>query len=396
MSWQTGNLARAQNTREALNSASQIKQRGIDNFFKGTQQLQNVGLQMGQWKQNEKAQYRDEWAKLSAKDPNTPPFEEWYPRAKGKNSGFNIMDLFKGKSENIGTTDTSVTPGSGYETRFQQMMMDYKTLQGEKEWENYKRTLEKETGIKFEDRPFEEQKQLRLDHERGRAAVGYGHENDIDKSQGINNILDDGFRQFAAWNQKQEYDEMGNLVAVWKNEPPTKEQITEALYTSFRDDPRITGLLGTDKKYIKARIKEWVEGRDLGLAVKKEPAAAPVITKSVPAKIEKIKKIPEPFYSKGERDYYELMYLEPPISIEADKLSSEIVDLMKSVNKNPEKYQKNINNINILADRLNGIKKTGANMPKDELVRILKDMKKDMNLYMLTGIDLSQMYKNFQ
>jgi len=200
---------------------------------------------------------------------------------------------------------------------------------------------------------------------------------------------------------------MGNLVAVWKNEPPTKEQITEALYTSFRDDPRITGLLGTDKKYIKARIKEWVEGRDLGLAVKKEPAAAPVITKSVPAKIEKIKKIPVPFSKPINTDYvasgniptprdYRMKEYPNQVSTEAWGLSNDIVDLMKVVNKNPEKYQKNMNNINILVDRFENLKKAGAGMNSNELIASLEDMKKDMNLYMLTGIDLSQMYKNFQ
>jgi len=327
MAWQEGNLNRFQTSIQAMDAASQARKRGADTLTDRMKMLQQTGLQMGQWNQDKMRQYRDEWAKAYAKDPNIGTFQNWYKQVSGKQpltemfKGANLENALSGEGGNV-VQKTSL-PGAGYEGAFQKGIMETETDQRERAWGNYKNTLEAEGKVKYDDLNPEQQRRIRLEFEKGYAPEGWGGwgYTDKDQDQGINAIMRDAYQFYKAENQK--LDEFGN--PIWKGTQPTKDQVINAMYNQIKDEPQFAALF--KGAAAKDRIRKYVEsvyGREE--VIEPEPVA-------VEKNIIKPKNVPWKLVTQG---------ASPRESDKIRPTAEDIINGFAKIKNNPEKYQEDM------------------------------------------------------
>jgi len=381
MAWQEGNLNRFQTSIQAMDAASQARKRGADTLTDRMKMLQQTGLQMGQWKQDEMKQWRNEWAKEYAKNPNTASFNDWVKQKRGKQP---LSQIFKGTNQEInfpeGGQPSNV--GGGYETQYQQSLMEISTDQRERAWENYKRTLEAENKVKYDDLTPKQQRLIRIEFETGPIPKGWGEwgYTDKDQDQGINAIMRDAYQFYKAENQK--LDEFGN--PIWKGTQPTKDQVINAMYNQIKDEPQFAALF--KGAAAKDRIRKYVESV-YGFEEVTKPVEEPIVEKKKLKKLSIPSGIVTPKMSR-----YVPGAGTGGLKGDAEVLSGDIVQMLNKINKNPEKYQEDIPLLESLIKSYKTIKQAG-DFESETTINALTYIKQQITAIMMPKFEASESYR---
>jgi len=391
MAWQEGNLNRFQTSIQAMDAASQARKRGADTLTDRMKMLQQTGLQMGQWNHEKNQKYLEEYNKLFAKGEIKIPFTEWKKQVSGEQP---FGGLFKdsklgkalggegGTGEGVNTQADVALPGAGYELSFQQKLMETETDQRERAWENYKRTLEAEDKVKYDDLNPEQQRRIRLEFEKGYAPEGWGGwgYTDKDQDQGINAIMRDAYQFYKAENQK--LDEFGN--PIWKGTQPTKDQVINAMYNQIKDEPQFAALF--KGAAAKDRIRKYVESV-YGFEEVTKPVEEPIVEKKKLKKLSIPSGIVTPKMSR-----YVPGAGTGGLKGDAEVLSGDIVQMLNKVNKNPEKYQEDIPLLESLIKSYKTIKQAG-DFESETTINALTYIKQQITAIMMPKFEASEAYR---